>query len=90
MRRPESTAEVAELRIAWAAMKEGKASDQQWLDLLRQDDAVLDLLKSDYDNKTSPYGQYPVQQKAARDFYGTYILPWKAEVFRMLVFRDTR
>ncbi len=50
-----SIEDAKELRMAWAAMKEGRATDAQVLLLVNQDHDVLDHLSRDYHNKTSPY-----------------------------------
>jgi hypothetical protein len=50
-----TTEDAKNLREAWAAVKEGRASDRQWLLLFAQRGEVLDHLKLDYDRKRSPY-----------------------------------
>ena len=47
--------EAKELRMAWAAVKEGRGTDEQFLMLVKQDNYVLNHLQSDYDKGTSPY-----------------------------------
>ncbi len=47
--------EARELREAWAAVKEMRATNEQWLLMMKQPDEVTYHLKMDYDNNTSPY-----------------------------------